>query len=184
MPTTSLRTLANHLDVPERTLRRAAAEGMVHGKRTSARRFETSLREEAYLREHWPLLRALRTALRTEPSVRLAVLFGSLATGRGHKRSDVDLLVSPSNPSAGRVAELTARLERQLGREVQLVRLQDAEDSPLLMVEALERGRVLVDRDEQWPRLKSKLALWRRRAADAEPPLLDAMESLDVEEPG
>lgn len=184
MPTTSLRTLANHLDVPERTLRRAAAEGMVHGKRTSARRFETSLREEAYLREHWPLLRALRTALRTEPSVRLAVLFGSLATGRGHKGSDVDLLVSLSDPSAGRVAELTARLERQLGREVQLVRLQDAEDSPLLMVEALERGRVLVDRDEQWPRLNSKLALWRRRAADAEPPLLDAMESLDVEEPG
>ena len=165
-------------------MRRAAAEGMVHGKRTSARRFETSLREEAYLREHWPLLRALRTALRTEPSVRLAVLFGSLATGRGHKGSDVDLLVSLSDPSAGRVAELTARLERQLGREVQLVRLQDAEDSPLLMVEALGHGRVLVDRDEQWPRLNSKLALWRRRAADAEPPLLDAMESLDVEEPG
>jgi predicted nucleotidyltransferase len=181
MPTTSLRSLARHLDVPERTLRRAAAQGLVHGKRTSARHFETSLREEAYLREHWPLLSALRAALRTEPSVRLAVLFGSLATGRGHARSDVDLLVSLSNPSAGRVAELTARLERQLHRPVQLVRLQDAESTPLLMCEALERGRVLVDRDDLWPGLRSELAVRRRRAAEAEPSLLDAMESLDVE---
>ncbi len=183
MPTTSLRALARHLDVPERTLRRAAAQGLVHGKRTSARRFETSLREEAYLREHWPLLRALRAALRTEPSVRLAVLFGSLATGRGDEGSDVDLLVSLSDSSARRVAELSARLERRLGREIQLVRLQDAETTPLLMYEALARGRVLVDRDHQWPRLRSRLAAWRRRAAEAEPPLRDAMESLDTEAP-
>jgi hypothetical protein len=64
------------------------------------------------------------------------------------------------------------------------VRLQDAEHAPLLMVEALGHGRVLVDRDDQWPRLRSKLALWRRRAAEAEPPLLDSMESLDGENPG
>jgi predicted nucleotidyltransferase len=179
MPTTSLRTLARHLGVPERTLRRAAAEGLVHGMRTSARRFETSLREEAYLREHWPLLSELRAALRTEPSVRLAALFGSLATGRGHQGSDVDLLVSLVDPEAGRVAELTARLERRLGREVQLVRLQDAEGAPLLMYEALERGRVIVDRDSEWPQLRSKLATWRRRSAAAESPLLDAMQDLD-----
>ncbi len=184
MPTTSLRSLARHLDVSERTLRRAAAQGLLHGKRTSARRFETSLREEAYLREHWPLLRALRAALRTEPSVRLAVLFGSLAIGRGHERSDVDLLVSLSDSSAARVAELTARLERQLDREVQLVRLEDTESFPLLMLDVLERGRVLVDRDDQWPQLQSKLAAWRRRAAQAEPSLLDAMERLDDEAPG
>jgi len=93
MPSDSLRTLARHLDVPERTLRRAAAEGLVRGRRTSERRDQTSLSEEAYLRRHWPLLRELRAALRTEPNVRLAVLFGSLASGRGSERSDVDLLV-------------------------------------------------------------------------------------------
>ncbi len=184
MPTTSLGALAHHLDIPERTLRRAAAQGLVHGERTSARRFETSLSEEAYLREHWPLLRALRAALRTEPSVRFAVLFGSLAIGRGHEGSDVDLLVLLSDPSAGHVAELTGRLERQLGREVQLVRLQDAERAPLLMREALKHGRVLVDRNEQWPQLKSQRAVWRRRAAEAEPSLLDVMESLDVADAG
>jgi len=107
MPPDSLRTLARHLDVPERTLRRAAAEGLVRGTRTSARRYETSLREEAYLRRHWPLLRALRDALRTEPNIRLAVLFGSQATGRTTERSDVDLLVAMTDPAATRVAQLT-----------------------------------------------------------------------------
>ena len=86
MPSRSLRSLARYIDVPERTLRRVAAEGLIHGRRTSARRFETSLREEAYLRRHWPLLSELRDALRTEPNVRLAVLFGSQATGQGTER--------------------------------------------------------------------------------------------------
>ena len=91
----------------------------------------------------------------------------------------MDLLVSLCDSSARRVAELTARLERQLDREVQLVRLEDADSIPLLMADALERGRVLVDRDEQWPQLKAKAAMWHRRAAAAEVSLLDSMESLD-----
>ena len=56
----SLRALARYLEVPERTLRRAAAQGLVHGERLSERRFKTSLREESYLRSHWGLLSALR----------------------------------------------------------------------------------------------------------------------------
>src|SRR6266508_1991 len=102
MATTSLRSLARHLEVPERTLRRAASEGLIHGRRISERRYETSLREEAYLRRHWPLLRALREALRTEPNVRLAVLFGSQATGRATESSDLDLLVVLDDGSAAR----------------------------------------------------------------------------------
>jgi predicted nucleotidyltransferase len=180
MPSTSLRSLARHLDVPERTLRRAATEGLIRGRRTSARRYETSLREEVYLRRQWPLLRELRAALRTEPNVRLAVLFGSQATGRGSERSDVDVLVVLSDPSAARVAELAGRLERHVGRDVQVVRLQDAERSPSLMVDVLEHGRVLVDRDNIWPRLSSRTAMWRRRAAAAEVPLDQAMPELDL----
>lgn len=178
MPSDSLRTLARHLDVPERTLRRAAAEGLVHGRRTSARRYETSLREEAYLRRHWPLLRELRDALRTEPNVRLAVMFGSQATGHATDRSDVDLLVALTDASAGRVGPLTARLERRLGRDVQLVRLEDAERTPSLMADALEQGRVLVDRDARWPQLKAREATWRRRAQASDVPLEQAMPEL------
>lgn len=58
------------------------------------------------------------------------------------------------------------------------MRLQDAESTPLLMVGALERGRVLVDRDGQWPDMRTGLGAWERRAAKTELPLLDAMESL------
>src|SRR5918999_3548452 len=162
MPSESLRMLARHLDVPERTLRRAAAEGLVHGRRTSPRRYETSLREEAYLRRHWPLLRDLRDALRTEPNVRLAVLFGSQATGRATERSDVDLLVGLTDPSAARVAQLTGRLERRLSRPVQIVRLQDAERTASVMPDALEGGRFFTDRDRRWPQLKAREATWRR----------------------
>jgi predicted nucleotidyltransferase len=180
VPSDSLRALARHLDVPERTLRRAAAEGLVHGRRTSPRRYETSLREEAYLRRHWPLLRDLRDALRTEPNVRLAVLFGSQATGRATERSDVDLLVGLTNPSAARVAELTGRLERRLSRPMQIVRLQDAEQTASLMADALEQGRVLIDRDHRWPQLKAREATWRRRARASDVPLEDAMPDLDL----
>jgi predicted nucleotidyltransferase len=180
MPSDSLRSLARHLDVPERTLRRAAAEGLVHGRRTSARRYETSLREEAYLRRHWPLLRELRASLRTEPNVRFAVLFGSQATGRDTERSDVDLLVGLVDPSAARIAQLTGRLERRLGRDVQLVRLQDAERTPSVMADALEQGRVLVDRDGRWPQLRRDEGAWRRRASSSDIPLEQAMPELDL----
>lgn len=164
----SLRTLARHLEVPERTLRRAAAQGMIHGERLSERRFKTSLREESYLRSHWGLLTDLRRALRTEPNVRLAVLFGSLATGEGSESSDVDLLVSLRDETAGALAALSARLGERIGRDIQLVRLQEAERSPVLMLDALDHGRVLVDRDEVWPRLRAGERRWQRRMAERE----------------
>lgn len=174
-----MRGLARHLDVPERTLRRVAALGLLHGERLSERRFKTTLREEAYLRGHWPLLSALRGALRTEPNVRLAVLFGSFATGEESEGSDLDLLVALSDPSAGAVASLSARLGDRVGPDVQLVRLQEAERSAALMVDVLASGRVLVDRDRLWPGLKTAERRWRRRAAE-EVPLEDALPDLEL----
>lgn len=173
----SLRRLAAVLDIPERTLRRAADEGLVHGERTSPRRFRTTLREEDYLRRYWPLLRELRGALRTEPSVRLAVLFGSVARGEAHARSDIDLLVDMVGDVA-RVADVSGRLSRRMGRTVELVRLVDARRSPLLMAAALEYGRVLVDRERVWPTLQREAARWRRRAQREEFALEDV--SLDL----
>jgi len=175
----SLRRVATELGIPERTLRRAAAEGLVRGERASPRRFQLTLREEAYLRTHWPLLSALRAALRTEPNVRLAVLFGSTATGSDDEHSDVDLLVALSDGGAGRLAELASRLARRLGREVQVVKLSEAKDSPVLMLEVLEEGRVLIDRDDLWLGLQKGKARLRRKASLAEkvpPAALDELE--------
>ena len=112
--------------------------------------------------------------------MRLAVLFGSQAVGRGTDRSDVDLLVALREPSAERVAQISGRLERRLGRAVQLVRLQDAERTPSFMADALREGRVLVDRGDRWATLKAREAAWRRRAAATELPLEQAMPDLDL----
>lgn len=176
----SLRVLARHLEVPERTLRRAAAQGLVRGQRLGARRFKTTLREEVYLRRHWPLLSGLRGALRTEPNVRLAVLFGSFATGADAASSDVDLLVVLRDCAPGVVAALSGRLADRLGRDVQLVRLEEAERSPGLMLDVLADGRVLVDREGLWPRLKARERRWRRQAAAEDAPLEDSMPDLGL----
>ncbi len=164
----SLGRAASELAIPERTLRRAASDGLVHGERLSPRRFRITFREETYLRSHWELLRALRAALRTEPSVRLAVLFGSTAIGNDSEHSDVDVLVELHNPDVSRLAELAERLSRHVGREMQLVRLSDARTSPTLMSDVVDHGRVLIDRDDLWSALRRRAPRWRRLARSVE----------------
>ncbi|HEY1457505.1 MAG TPA: nucleotidyltransferase domain-containing protein [Solirubrobacteraceae bacterium] len=178
----SLRRLAAELSIPERTLRRAAAEGLLHGRRLSQRRFHTPLREESYLRSHWELLRSLRSALRTEPNVKLAVLFGSAANGEDRTDSDLDILVVLGDDPVGRLADLAGRLTYRLGRDAQLVRLRDAERSPVLMAAILQEGRVLVDREGFWTALRVSMPRWQRHARRAEAPLAEVMENLDSDE--
>jgi hypothetical protein len=90
----TLQELASDLGAQERTLRRAVAQGTLRANRTGPRRLELEHGEREYLRVHWPLLSALRRALRTEQRVRLAVLYGSIARGDEDEDSDLDLLVS------------------------------------------------------------------------------------------
>lgn len=179
----SLCRVAAELSIPERTLRRAASDGLVRGERVSPRRFQVNVREEAYLRTHWPLLRALRAALRTEPNVRLAVLFGSTATGSDIEDSDIDLLVALHDPSVSRLAGLAGRLSRAVGREVQLVRFSEERASSALMVDVLEQGRVLVDRGDVWAGLQDRAARWRRLARRAERSMLPAIEAIVLDDP-
>lgn len=150
-------------------MRRAAAEGLIHGQRESPRRFSTSLSEENYLRQHWGLLRDLRGSLRTEPSIRLAVLFGSVARGDGRANSDLDVMVTMDDPAAHRLAAVTGRLEARLSRDVQLVRLEDTDGSPVLAADALRDGRVLTDRDGEWPAVKRRLGRVARTGPQAGP---------------
>ena len=175
----SLRQAAAELSIPERTLKRAAAEGLIRGERLSPRRFRVSSREEAYLRSHWGLLQMLREALRTEPNVRLAVLFGSTAKGDDCEDSDIDMLVVLDDPRVGRLVGLTERLSARLGRDVQPMRLVDAENVPVLMADVIEQGRVLIDREDRWPALRDDAAKWQQPARRAErlvPPSLDELE--------
>jgi predicted nucleotidyltransferase len=108
------------------------------------------------------------------------VLFGSAATGRASERSDIDLLVALRDPAAAAVAALTQRLSDRAGRDVQLVRLVEAERSPLLMADALAQGRVLIDRERTWPQLKSAERRWQRKALAEDMSLSDAMPDLGL----
>lgn len=141
----------------ERTLRRYINDGLLRGHQLEGFRFELPAEEARYARRHWGLLRGLRAALRTERDVRLAVLFGSVATGDDTDASDVDLLVVCRREDARAMAALRQRLSDATAREVQLVRLNDARAAPGLLADALVEGRAIVDRDGLWPALGREL---------------------------
>jgi predicted nucleotidyltransferase len=159
-----LAVLADDLSVDERTLRRAAAQGALRSERRSPRRLILAPGEAGYLRRHWPLLAALRRALRTEPNVAFALLFGSIARGDDQVDSDVDLIVVLREHSIDGMVELQSRLERTLDRDIDVLSLEAASSNELLLAMAVEEGRVLVDRVGLWARLSDELGDLRRRA--------------------
>ncbi len=164
-----LPTLAADLGADERTLRRAARRGTVRCQRPGPRQLELDPGELDYLRSHWELLHELTQALRTERNVRLAVLYGSTARGDDRRDSDVDLLVDLRAPTPGATSTLAMRVERGLGRHVDVAELGRVErDAPLLLSYALEEGRVFVDRDTQWPGLLARRGEVARAAQRAE----------------
>jgi predicted nucleotidyltransferase len=95
----------------------------------------------------------------------LAVLYGSLARGDEDEGSDLDLLVSLCGEGfAGRLNPST-RLRGVAGRRVDMADLNRIEaDAPLLLDRILDEGRVLVDRDRQWPQLRERRRAIRARA--------------------
>lgn len=160
-----LTDLSRELGADARTLRRAVADGMVHCERLSPRRRYVSDAEARYATGHWPLLSALRQALRTERGVRLAVVYGSVARGDDTPDSDLDLLVSLAEDRPDAAVKLAVRLERALGREVDVARLNRVEQAaPLLLLQAIEEGRVVLDRDGEWSALLARRAEVARRA--------------------
>jgi predicted nucleotidyltransferase len=177
----SLTALAAELSVPERTLRRAAASGLIRGRRISPRRFHTPLREEMYLRSNWQMLSDLRSALRTEPRVRLAVLHGSTATDIDRESSDLDIVALLQENNVGQVAELSDRLTQKLGRDTRIIRLSDAEQAPMLMASILEQGRALVDREQLWPELQAAERKWQRKARKYMRALPEAPATLEID---
>jgi predicted nucleotidyltransferase len=86
-------------------------------------------------------------------AVRFAVLFGSEAKGTARVGSDLDLAVQGAAPE--RLGLLAAQLSERLGREVDVVRLEDA-TIPLLE-ELIDLGRVVYEA------VPGSAALWRSR---------------------
>jgi predicted nucleotidyltransferase len=147
---------ADELGCSERTLRRYINGGMLSGRRLVRGQLELSEREAHYLRGHWGLLSKLKGSLRTEREVRLAVLFGSSATGEDTPASDVDLLIVLRGVEWAAQTKLKRRLRRALGTPVDIVTLEQAEAMPSLLADVLREGRVLIDRDDLWGGLQQR----------------------------
>jgi predicted nucleotidyltransferase len=160
-----LELLALDVGVSERTLRRAVTQGTLRGRRPTPRKLELPLTEHQYVRRSWPMIALLRSALRTEHNVRFALLFGSSAIGTDTPSSDVDILVALNDPSLLRRLDLKAKLTDLLGREVDVVVLDDAKREPSFLAQALAEGRVLVDRDERWRAIRAHESRLRKRGA-------------------
>lgn len=91
------------------------------------------------------MLRAIGQSL-ADPDVRLAVLFGSQASGRTHAGSDADVAVAlDGEMSSARRGELSARLSGALGCEVDVVDLRTAQGE--LLAQIVLGGKVAVKRD-------------------------------------
>jgi predicted nucleotidyltransferase len=178
---TVLHELAEEIGANERTLRRGLSEGLLRGRRPSARTIELARGEFAYVRAYWPLLRALREALRSERTVRLAVLIGSAARGAMHEESDVDLLIDPAPADWRAQDRLRERLARAAGHSVDLVALEAVQQDPLLLDAALREGRVLVDRDGRWASLLASREAVADAAAEAAGALRDELHRLVAE---
>lgn len=160
---TALGLLADEVGVNERTLRRAVNQGALRASRPTPRTLELSLPESRFVRRSWPLLGALRAALRTEHNVRFALLFGSTAAGTDGPTSDLDLLVDLRDASLERVVDLETKLTAAIGRPVDVIRLEDAEDDHAFLAGVLAEGRVVVDRKDLWSRLRRRELSLRRR---------------------
>jgi uncharacterized protein len=121
-------------------------------------------------------LDALGRALDHHPQIRLAILFGSLAKGRGEAESDLDIAVAADRglDLAARLA-LSGELAETLGRPVDLVDLHEA--GPVLCGEIFREGRrvrgseadeaqwlgrSVIDREDFLPALRGLLADRRR----------------------
>lgn len=152
----ALPAIASELGSDESTLRRAILSGTVRASRPRPRALELATGELDYLRGHWTQLGRLKAALRTEPSVALAVLYGSMARGDDTADSDLDVLVAFKDGRAA-AASVGARLSGALDRHTDVAILPVVrKQTPLLLLRAVDEGRVLVDRRQMWRSLKAQ----------------------------
>ncbi|MEJ5210134.1 MAG: nucleotidyltransferase domain-containing protein [Burkholderiales bacterium] len=119
----------------------------------------------------------LAGVLDAHPEIRLALLFGSLARGRAHWESDLDLAVDAGRPlTPDEHISLIEELGQALGRPVDLIDLYRA--GPGLLGEILRSGarvkgtsadqarwavRYVLDAEDFLPGLRELLAARRKR---------------------
>jgi predicted nucleotidyltransferase len=162
---TALDELAREVGASGRTLRRAADRGLIRAHRPTPNKITIDYAEREYVRAHWATIQRLLDALRTEPNVRAAFLFGSYARGTEVAgESDVDVLVALHRDTPRAAWELEERLAQNLEETVQVVPLSEAKRDPAFLLSAVTDARPLVDRVGAWPALKRQTGRLRAEA--------------------
>ena len=97
-------------------------------------------------------LESIRAVLARHPEIRLAILFGSIASGRASRDSDVDLALAADHPlKADEKMALMAELAEATGRPIDLIDLH-AVGEPLLG-QIVKRGQRVLGADERYAEL-------------------------------
>lgn len=85
--------------------------------------------------------------LKEERKISLAFLYGSFAKGKVHKRSDIDLAIYINSKDEKETANIVERLSSLTDRNLEILRLDDEDESPFIIQEAL-KGMPLVEPDD------------------------------------
>jgi len=101
------------------------------------------------------LHRGLAKALETGGDIRLAVVFGSVASDSAGQDSDLDIAVDAGKPlDSERRMALIDKLAREAGRPVDLIDLQQVGEP--LLGEIISGGTRVLGSNEAWARLVSR----------------------------
>lgn len=85
--------------------------------------------------------------LKEERKISLAFLYGSFAKGRVHERSDIDLAIYINSKNQKEIPEIIERLSFFIDRDLGILRLDDEDESPFIIQEAL-KGIPLIEPEE------------------------------------
>ncbi len=97
-------------------------------------------------------LELIRAVLARHPEIRLAILFGSMATGRASRDSDVDLALAADHPiKVDEKMALMAELAEATGRPIDLIDLHVVGEP--LLGQIVKRGRRVLGTDERYAEL-------------------------------
>ena len=92
-------------------------------------------------------LKEILNILRKEGKVLVAILYGSYSSGTPHVRSDIDLAVFVNTCNEVDEVEIIDKILMSTERDIALLRLDDEEESPFVVQEAL-KGKHLVTPDD------------------------------------
>ncbi len=97
-------------------------------------------------------LESIRAVLTRHPEIRLAILFGSIATGRASRESDVDLAVAAERAlNVDEKMALMAELAEATGRPIDLIDLHTVGEP--LLAQIIKRGLRILGTDERYAEL-------------------------------